>query len=428
MLPSLSALLCLAALPADNPVPRASGDFAVALYKQLAKDGLGKNLFFSPYSMFGALSMAAEGARGETAAQMAKALHYPAGLRDLTPIHAGIAALNERFTTKRNLYELAVANAVWVDKQTPIVKAYRDTVTAHYKAGLFDVDFRGDAEGARKEINEWSAKQTRGRIKEVLAEASPDARVVLANAVYLKCEWGQRFDPKETKKKEFLVNGRVKALVPTMYLYAQLCRYGAFEADGKPFDTPGGKSRGARYYPGKGGFQVLEMPYKCCRLSMLIVLPLSPDGLPAVEKALAGEKLREWVKHLTQRDVEVHLPKFRLERRSGMKDALEALGMPRAFDPGAAEFQGIRDTNDPRKKLHISGVLHRTFVEANEQGTEAAAVTEVEEFRGASPEDEEPQEPFTPTFQANHPFLFLIRDEESGTILFLGRVVDPGSR
>ncbi len=435
------ALLCLAApavagpaptLPPrpENPVPSASVSFAVDLYGRLAAQEPGKNLFFSPYSMFSALSMAAEGARGETASQMVKALRYPVGCGlpgRLGPIHAGVAAVNERFNDKDAGHELKVANALWVDNNTPVVKGYLNTITAHYRTGVYGVDFRKNAEDARLQINAWAAGQTRGRIKEILPDANKDARLVLTNAVYFRGQWARPFEVGSTEKADFLVNGRTKASVSMMSQMLKGGRYGAFEAAGTPFDTPWHESSDAktRSYPGEGGFQVLEMPYKG-GLSMVVVLPRSAAGLPALEKLLAEGKLYPCVYRLSERDAYAHLPKFRLATGHPMKPALHSLGMTRALEPFGADFGGIRETSDPMEKLHISRVEHKTFVAVDEQGTEAAAVTAVEAAVALSAAPfGEPVRPFIPEVKADHPFLFVIRDQKTGTILFMGRVIDP---
>jgi serpin B len=428
------ALLCLAlacAGPASaqqaDAVPKATASFAVGLYGKLAAGAPGQNLFFSPYSLFGALSMAAEGARGETAAQMAKALCYPEECREagrLRPIHAGVAALNERLNRPGAGHDLAVANALWMDRNTPIQRDYLATIKAHYKASVYGVDFKNNGEQARRQINAWAAGQTRGRIKEILPDANPNTRLVLTNAVYFKGEWVEPFEKSDTERKDFLVGGKAKAAVPMMYRTLEGGRYGAFEADGTPFATPEDISseRGVRYYPGDGGFQVLEMPYKG-GLSMAVLLPRSPDGLPALEKALTGDKLLGSLARLTKREVYTHVPKFRLVTGYLMNEPLIALGKEKAFRQFGAEFEGMRDTPDPYQKLHIDCVLHKAFAEVDEQGTEAAAVTAERILGGSAPGI--PVQPFIPEVKADHPFLFVIRDRETGTILFMGRVTDP---
>jgi serpin B len=421
---------------AADAVPQANDAFAVDLYHRLAAESPGKNVFFSPYSLFSALSMTAEGARGETAAQMGQALRYPQELRDtsggnapwkLAPVHAGVAALNARLHVSKPGHELSVANALWVDKNTPIQKSFYAALEPHYKTTVYGVDFRGNAEQGRQQINKWSSKMTKGRIPEILPPRSLDqyTRMVLTNAIYFKGKWAEPFKKEGTKERDFHLNARTKVRVPTMYQTTKGAGYGAFNGDGTAFDTPEYESAGARYYPGTDGFQMLEMPYKGGELSMVVLLPRSVDGLPAIEKAITAEKLSAWAGKLARRDVETYVPRFRMETSYNMKPVLISLGMSRAFAE-SAEFEGMLKTDNPNEKLHIAKVLHKAFVEANEEGTEAAAVTAVEM---AAPLAAAPppfiQKPFIPTFKAEHPFLFLIRDKKTGSILFLGRVVDP---
>jgi serine protease inhibitor len=208
-------------------------------------------------------------------------------------------------------------------------------------------------------------------------------------------------------------------------------RYGAFKQDGSFFNTPSHVPRkGAApgtLYPDDNGFELIELPYKGNEVSMVVIVPRSASGLPGLERLLNGRTLQNFVGKLQQRSVHVHLPKFKMESSFDLGESLKELGMKRAFrDPlenDAAQFDGISDTTDPSEKLYITKVLHEAFVEVNEKGTEAAAATAVmfEKKSEGMPEDE----PFTPTFKADKPFVFLIRDQKTGAILFLGRVMNP---
>jgi serine protease inhibitor len=207
-------------------------------------------------------------------------------------------------------------------------------------------------------------------------------------------------------------------------------RYAAFRGDGTFFDTPARVPLGAvdekTVYPDERGFTVLELPYKGGEVSMLVLLPRSAGGLEALEKQLTAENLGAWVGKLRQRSVHVYLPKFRVETKYDLGQALQGMGMERAFkDPRAADgaqFDGMSQSQDPSQKLYVSKVLHKAFVEVNEKGTEAAAATAVMMPKAeAAPQSV----PFTPTFRADRPFLFLVRDRQSGSVLFLGRVLNP---
>ncbi|HZY89386.1 MAG TPA: serpin family protein [Gemmataceae bacterium] len=479
--------------PAVKAVVRSNSDFALDLYGRLNADNAGKNLFFSPYSISGALAMVAEGARGETAQQMGKVLHFP----EVAQAHAGLAALNDHFNagsrgapravqariealrkelqaanrsaadlgraskwaeqekaarksqalaaelnklqSEYGQYELRVANALWGEKTYPFKQSYVDTVHKYYRTGgLFPVDFRNDYEGARKRINGWVEGQTNNRIKDLIPadaldkEAQKLVRLVLTNAIYFKGEWAEVFAEGQTKDEDFLLAGGGKVRVPTMRRGGMgSVRYAAFRGDGTFFDTPArvpfGKVDEKKVYPDERGFAVLELPYKGGELAMVVIVPRSADGLEALEKKFTAENLAAWVGKLRQRGVDVFLPKFKVETKYDLGKTLQGMGMVRAFnDPRAADgaqFDGMSESQDPAEKLYVSKVLHKAFVEVSEKGTEAAAATAV---MMAMPKSAAPASvPFTPTFKADRPFLFLVRDRQTGSILFLGRMVNP---
>ncbi len=507
-LAALAALVgssLIGCVPAPDPVKGPIGDavtanaaFAVDLYQQLAKEQAEKNLFFSPFSMSVALDMTAEGARGETALQMGKALGFPASLRgtgdspwDIAKIHTGMATLIDRFSNSKAVprevaariarlqsdlkqangqtaelqkaqkwaeartsadraqqlaselnkllaqvdqYELRLANALWAEKTYPFQKSYLETIQTYYRTGgAFPVDFRGNAEGVRKQINGWVEEQTRDRIKDLIPPGGVDeyTRLVLANAIYFKGEWAEPFDPKFTKGGAFLLPEGKKVSVPLMQAFGlKTARYAACNGDGTPFDTPqeiGPEDKEDRFYPDRNGFAVLEMPYKGDELTMVLLVPRDPNGLASLEKLLTSSNLRTWLGRLQSRPVNAFVPRFKLETDYQMKPVLEKLGMVRAFvdprEPNGAQFDGMSESQDPNNKLYISKVLHKAFVEVNEKGTEAAAATAV---IMAAPRSAAPSaRPFVPTVRADRPFVFLIRDRKTETILFLGRVSNP---
>jgi serine protease inhibitor len=335
-------------------------------------------------------------------------------------------------------YELRVANALWGEKTYPFKQSYIDTIHKYYRTGgLFPVDFRHDYEGARKRINAWVEEQTANRIKDLIpanaldAEAQKLLRLVLTNAIYFKGEWAEVFAEGRTKDEDFTLAGGRKVRVPLMHRDDMgAARYAAFRGDGTFFDTPArvpfGKIDEKTVYPDESGFTALELPYKGGEVSMLVLLPRSADGLEALEKKLTSENLAAWVGKLRQRSVHVYLPKFKVETEYDLGKTLQGMGMVRAFiDPRAADgaqFDGMTESQDPAQKLYIGKVLHKAFVEVNEKGTEAAAATAVMmPLAEAAPASV----PFTPTFRADRPFMFLVRDRQSGSILFLGRVVNP---
>ncbi len=430
--------------PADDSAARtALGEFAFAVYRQLAADSSGHNVFCSPYSLSSALAMCAEGARGETALEMGRALRFPKTLSrqgsrdasllpwDLRPVHAGMAALNRRFTTPSRDYQLGVASALWVDGSCRARRSYLDVITTFYRGGVYGVDFQGDARGAVRQINTWTAKQTRGRIRELLATVSPLTRLVITNAIYFKGDWAEPFEARQSQDEPFLLAGGSKVRTRTMIRPSmESVRYGAFEADGTFFPTPQYLTPGGpqKLYPDERGFLVLEMPYKGGELAMVLIVPRSETRLPAVEKALSQASVAGWIDLLEKRAVHVHVPTFKMATEYEVGPALRALGMRRAFlspGPGGAQFEGMTLDEAPSRKLYIGQVIHKAFVEVNEKGTEAAAATAVATLAASAPPIGPAAQPFTPTFRADRPFLFLIRDRKTGTVLFIGRVNDP---
>jgi serine protease inhibitor len=485
-------------------VVTANCGFAADLYQELAKENQGKNLFFSPYSMSSALAMTAEGARGETAAQMGKVLRFPEAAQNTceeaeslpcntAQFHEGMAALNERFNSKPvspelrdkiatlrneldeanrsasqamdaqkwqehqaqaaksqklaaelnglltqvNRYELRVANALWGEKSYPFEPSYLATIQKFYRTGgAFPTDFKHNPEAARQEINSWVEDQTNKRIQNLIPQGAIDdlTRLVLTNAVYFKGEWKEPFNAGATKEEDFTTAAGTKARVPLMNKgYLGGARYAAFNADGSFFDTPATVPARQRpdpktVYPGEGGFLMAELPYKGGELSMVVIVPQEADGLASVEKKLSGENLHAWTGKLGSRTVNVYLPKFKLETAYAMKKTLTAMGMTRAFVdsslPNGAQFDGMCASRDPDLKLYIGAVLHKAFVEVTEKGTEAAAATAVMMPMAAAARVET-SVPFIPTIRADKPFLFLIRDMKTGTILFLGRMMKP---
>jgi serpin B len=433
--------------PIDEAVA-ANSDFAVDLYRQLTNEekNLGKNVFFSPYSVFCALAMTAEGARGETAAQMGKTLHFPNSLRNtgddvrsipwnMTVIHAGMAALDERFNPKaaEQQYELRVANALWGEKTCSFEQSYLDTINKFYRSGgIFPMEFSKHPEAARQKINAWVEERTKKRIKDLIARGDIDesTRLVLTNAIYFKGDWLQFFPEKETKEDNFIVATGKTIRVRMMHgRCMDAVRYGAFRADGSFFETPAEVPARASFdseYPGKGGFLIAELPYKGGDLSMVVIVPQDPNGLGQIEKNLCNSQLQTWVSKLQKRPVDVYMPKFKLEVRYELVASLAAMGMARAFveptEPNGAQFDGICAAHDPYLMLYITKVLHKVFIEVNEKGSEAAAATAV--LQAISP-SVPAIVPFTPTFRADRPFIFAIRDVKTGTILFLGRMMNP---
>ncbi len=370
-------------LVADNTA------FAIDLYHQL-RDAEG-NLFFSPYSISTALAMTYAGARGETETQMAQALHFDLGQEAL---HPAFAALGQRFQAVQAAgdVQFSVANALWPHIDYPFLPTFLELVAANYGVALTALDYVTDPEGARQQINAWAETQTQGKIKDLIPPRIIDelTRLVLTNAIYFKGNWANQFDPARTKDAPFTVQSGQRV---TVRLMAQKLTCGYGEA---------------------AGVQVLELPYVGNDLSMVILLPSVVDGLASLEAQLTPAALTQWTGRLREIEVQVFLPRFKVEAAFRLDEALQALGMIDAFDLLRANFAAM----DGIAMLFISAVLHKAFVEVNEEGTEAAAATAVVMGLRSMP-------PPTPVFRADHPFLFLIRENSTGSVLFLGRVMDP---
>ena len=379
------------AKPAEDKVGQMNNAFAADLYAQLAaKDG---NLFFSPTSIQTALAMTWAGARGQTANELATTLHLGAN----ADIHNQMGGFLGRLNAdgQKGGYELSVANALWGLKGYPFMPDYLALVKKSYNGNLSDLDFIRDTEGSRKTINDWVAKETRDKIKDLLTQGTitPDTRLVLTNAIYFKGKWDLPFKKEATKENDFTLADGTKAKVPFMY-----------------------QQKGFRYAE-DDQMQVLELPYGKNNLAMRIFLPKKADGLAGFEKSLTAQRLAELTGKLRYADVKVWLPRFTMESQFSLADVLKAMGMKLAFDPDHADFKGMTST----EQVFISAVIHKAFVNVDEEGTEAAAATAVIMAPTAMPM----QPPKPKEFKADHPFLFEIVHQKSGATLFIGRVMKP---
>lgn len=368
-----------------------NNQFALEIYGKLAEtDG---NLFLSPYSISTALAMTYAGAREQTAQQMAKTLHYTLPEEKL---HAAFAALikDQNDASKKRGYKLNVANRLWGQKAFGFRPDYLQLVRVNYSAGLQELDFVKSSEPARQTINAWIDKETQGKIKNLIPKGviDPDTKLVLTNAIYFKAAWLEEFSPRATKKGDFWTT-------PTQKVQAMMMQrkddYSFVNAE---------------------TFQLLAMPYEKGDLSMIVILPKQKDGLKNVEKALSAANLEDWLKERKLYTVDVKLPKFKITAQFKLKDTLAQMGMPIAFS-NRADFSGMAS-----QPLMISDVIHKAFVDVNEKGTEAAAATAVIMTPTSAPV--RPKLPQA-SFHANHPFVFLIRDNRTGSILFTGRVANP---
>jgi len=373
-------------------VVEANNQFAFEYYSHLKNRETG-NIFFSPFSISSALVMTYEGAREQTAKEMQSVLHFPAD--DNLRRTEYLKIFNE-LNKKDKKYELNIANALWAQKDYQFLSDYIDTVEKYYGGKTNNLDFVKDPEGSRVTINDWVEKQTKDKIKDLIPQGviNDMTRLVLTNAIYFKGEWVKQFDKENTTDEDFRINENDSVKVPMMQRTDEEAEFN---------------------YAENKDLQILEMPYSGEDLSMLILLP-KDDDLAKVENSLSIENLAQWKKDLKKQRVEVFVPKFKFETKYLMTEDLKAMGMPTAFGLGA-DFSGM----DGKKDLFISAVIHQAFVEVNEEGTEAAAATGVVMMLGALPGEETK----IPVFRADHPFIFLIQEKNSGNILFVGRVVNP---
>jgi len=373
----------------EKAVVRGNSAFALDIHRRL-KETEG-NLFFSPYSISTALAMTYAGARGETEARMARVLHITL---DQEQLHPAVAALDSMIADveKWGGVQLKVANALWPQQGYAFLEDYLTLLKTHYGVNVTPLDYR-DEETARQTINAWVEEKTAEKIRDLIQPGVLDAltRLVLTNAIHFKGTWAHQFDKALTKDAPFWVTPTETVEAPMM-----------------------AQKREFRYAE-RGQLQILELPYLGDDLSLIVLLPRAVDGLTELEERLTVDRLWDWTVLLRMQEVDVLLPKYRLEYRIELADMLRSMGMTDAFDANEADFSGM----DGRMHwMSISAVIHQAFVDVNEEGTEAAAATAVAmQFIGV------PSPP--PTFRADHPFLFLILENFTRSILFLGRVTNP---
>jgi serpin B len=390
------AMIALPAIAADPPdgaatVASDGNAFAFDLHARLQTAASG-NLFFSPQSISTALAMTYAGARGDTATEMARTLHVSLPQDRLAAAYGQLLAALHGSGAQRS-YSLSVANRLWGQRGTAFLEPFLATMRTGYGAEMGLVDFVNQAEAARGEINGWVRKETADKITDLIPPGmlGPATRLVLANAIYFRGDWAEQFDKRATEDQPFHVAGGRTVTAPLMFEKVQAGF--AARAD--------------------AALKVLELPYKGDDVSMLVLLPDTPDGLPALEAGLTADTYRAWTTDLVRRDVLVYLPRFSMESRFALAPTLAAMGMALAFTD-RADFSGM----DGKRDLFISAVVHKARVDVDERGTEAAAAT-----GGVAVMSAVREEP--PKFRADHPFLFVIRHNPTGAILFLGRVVDP---
>jgi serpin B len=377
---------------------RSSNAFAFDLYQRLRrKPG---NLVVSPASITTALTMPWGGARGETAAQMRKVLHLD-GTADEVMTTSGRLSLLLQSPVRPVVFR--IANGLFVEKSCQLAPAYLQMIRRAFGAPAESLDFKQAPDRSRLRINQWVESKTEHHITDLIPPSGvgTDARLVLANAIYFRGRWEIPFEPEMTSPEPFHLTASRTKDVPTMH-YSGFFRVAQ-----------------------KDGVTALAIPYKQGQFSMVFLVPDKIEGLAAVEEALGEKKLVALISTLKPESVDLALPKFEVNPDASLSlgEDLKALGMPLAFDRAKADFTGIATFSNPADRLVLAKVFHKAFVRVDEEGTEAAAATTLRIAEPLGLDIEPPR-----VLKVDRPFLFLIRDNASGLILFLGRVSDPSRR
>jgi serine protease inhibitor len=373
----------------DGRLVEANNGFGFNLFHKLREKDEQENIFISPASVAAALAMTYNGAGGETRLAMSEALLLQG--MSLEEINKAFADLKTILQNPDPKVQLAVANSLWARAGMAFNEDFLKRNRDYFGAKTTELDF--NLPGAADEINGWVKEQTRGKIEKIVEPPiDPMTVLFLINAIYFKGDWSKPFDAKQTREIPFTLTGGTVKQHPVMFI----------EGDYRTLKTE--------------QFQAVSLPYgKTGRVSMYIFLPNEDSSLAEFYGELNRENWNSWISAFTERNAEIGLPRFKFEYEASLNEALKALGMGEAFDAGAADFSGMR----PAADLYISDVRHKTFVEVNEEGTEAAAVTSVEMTLTSMPE--------MFTLVADRPFFFAIVDNQTGTILFMGSVLDPGA-
>ena len=381
---------------AVNEVVNSSNMFTFDMYRQLLNGT--ENIFFSPYSITIALGMAYEGANGDTASQMLDVIDLPEddeARRDM------VRSLQNLLNPGSAPYNLSTANAYWLRMGEDLNDSYQYTIENDYKADGQELDFVKDPTGSADTINQWVEGETNGKIEDLITPnmITGFTYMILTNAIYFRSDWKYQFDQDATREESFYLSDGGTVPVDMMNICDEDIDLNYSENDDA---------------------KMLHLPYKSNALSMYVILPKEND-ISSLEEDLTEEYLDDMKSDLTGEWVDVNLPKFKFEQKYDLIPDLEDMGMVDAFEPGLADFSGISESG--RSDLIISDVIHKSFVEVNEEGTEAAAATAV----GVSMPAVDPDEEKPIDFRADHPFIFLIEHEETGQILFMGKVEDPNT-
>lgn len=393
-------------LPTTKPSPDnfsnitdANNQFAFDYYSKLKGNDDG-NIFFSPFSISSAFAMAYEGAREQTAEEIRSVFYF---LEDSDLRRTQYAAIFDEINKADKKYKLSTANALWAQQDYQFSDDYFENVEKYYGGKATNLDFKNNAEGSRSTINKWVEDQTNNKIKNLIPSGVINklTKLILTNAIYFKGDWVKQFNNNDTKEENFRTYDKTTVKTQMMQLI---------------------DSDAIFNYAENNTLQILEMPYSGDELSMLILLPKN-DNLERLENILSSKKLTEWKRDLEKQRVKVYISRFKFETKYFMSNDLKAMGMPLSFSD-SADFSGMIGNKKLKDEgLKIDEAIHQAFIEVNEEGTEAAAATAIVmvPLGAAGPQ----KEPKIPVFRADHPFIFLIQQNGTGNILFIGRVVNP---
>lgn len=376
--------------PNERILAQDNSAFAVHLYHNLSPSA--GNLFFSPYSLSTALAMAYGGARGNTEQEMAKTLRFSLDQENLHPAFAKVQSrLNK--VQKPHSITLSIANSLWPQRDYRLLEEYSSLIMENYDVSITPVDFMYASEDARTMINKWVEDRTQDKIKDLIQPGTLDplTRLLLVSAIYFKGNWQSPFPPEKTENAPFHVSLEESVQTPMMTQKEEL------------------------RYADLGSFELLELPYAGYQVSMFVLLPKTIEGLSQIEVGLSTDNFERWKDRLRERKVLVFMPRFKMTSTFRLDKTLVSMGMVDAFSSRRANFAGMDRNPDG---LCIGAVIHKAFVDVNEEGTEAAATTAVKVMTigmEASPT----------VFRADHPFVFIIQENWTGSILFMGRVANP---
>ena len=375
-----------------NEIVLANNQFAIDYYNQLDKEN--KNIFFSPFSISTAIAMTYEGTDGKTAEEIRKVFYFPQNNEQRKSSFAKIYnTLNNEL--KNEKITLNIANAIWKEKEYTFKKDFLETINKYYYGKTNSVDFKNAPEPSRKKINEWVEKQTNNKIQKLIPGGviSTYTKMVLTNAIYFKGKWTNLFEQKNTKEKDFLVSEDKNVKTQMMY-----------------------QTDNFKYYEDTN-FQYLQMNYKGNKISMLVILPKDKNGKTIYDFNIpTAKKIPNVINSLKTKEVKINFPKIELRTNYSLKKDLQKMGMKEVFTNNA-NFSKM----DPKNKLKVSEIYHKTYLKVDEEGTEAAAATAIV-IAGTTSVPLPPK-----VFNANHPFAFIIKENKTGEILFIGKIVNPQS-